>query len=708
MMMEHPNQLQLPSLPAMFSKDHRYHTTDSRKSSSFSLPDPQSTRLPVRLGLSDPRVHIYLNPSKPTSAPSHDRSQDSHSILRQDHASPITPPQSRKSHFTAPVTGSRYPPMNSSRPAPSRSSIDVVQPIRRDFELYGSSTTSPYKHGQSHHSHASPNGNSSSYSRTSAVPSSSPSPLPSPAPSATMSPDWQLPCSRQYHPLAQHNQQEPQLDLLSPSSSEADLGPDMRTMPPLFPSSPPPFFPSEFHSSRLSPQPVAASLSSAYMTNPLSRSSNISSRSSNPSLDIPPISPLPNISWASKHNPQQHHQKLPPIRAPERAGQQVIKTSSLDTTSSEYLNMDYYSIFRQNPRLLRPEGGRYDEKRHSAHAHSHSEDVTASMAGDQVHHMTHSKTKFRPRMPSTENTGLSRRQSVPLISTGTSRVLRHEDIKLENSSKHPYDSNHELVRSLGIHSTTGRSKSSKFYPETHSTAVPSTRPAAMSIHHLLTDDSSMDMVQPSRAMYSSSVSIGSESGSESGHKRKQASEDMDGRNDGEPKKRRRMSKKRAAELGLLDEDGNIKKRKRTKKIQDPDHVSPSGFRHGGERTVQEPEEVVTLGPDVGPVSMLDVKQPPMVIWKGQPLAVVGKPGYELLHPHEVRIASTLRLSPAQYLNCKQTLILASRAYFSNPDGKQFRKSDAQKLCRIDVNKTSRLWEVFAKIGWLAGITEKDI
>lgn len=88
--------------------------------------------------------------------------------------------------------------------------------------------------------------------------------------------------------------------------------------------------------------------------------------------------------------------------------------------------------------------------------------------------------------------------------------------------------------------------------------------------------------------------------------------------------------------------------------------------------------------------------------------ISGKIGFELLHPYEVHIASTLRLSPAQYLACKRTLILASRKYLSVPNGKQFKKSDAQKLCRIDVNKTSRLWEIFAKVGWLAGITEQDL
>ncbi|KAF9577616.1 hypothetical protein BGW38_007072 [Lunasporangiospora selenospora] len=138
----------------------------------------------------------------------------------------------------------------------------------------------------------------------------------------------------------------------------------------------------------------------------------------------------------------------------------------------------------------------------------------------------------------------------------------------------------------------------------------------------------------------------------------------------------------------------IRKRKRTKKEHDPDHVSPSGFRHGGERVVHEPTEIAVLDSSVGPTSVLDTMEHPlpMVIWKGQPLSVVGKPGYELLHEHERKIASTLRLSPAHPRGPK----------------KQFRKSDAQKLCRIDVNKTSQLWEVFAKLGWLAGISAQDV
>ncbi|KAG0232050.1 hypothetical protein BGW42_008483 [Actinomortierella wolfii] len=147
------------------------------------------------------------------------------------------------------------------------------------------------------------------------------------------------------------------------------------------------------------------------------------------------------------------------------------------------------------------------------------------------------------------------------------------------------------------------------------------------------------------------------------------------------------------------------KKKRTSKPKDPNYVSPSGFRHGGERRIQEPDEVVEMPPDVGPVSMLQGPNLPKVFWKGTSLPVEGKPGAERLHPHEAYIASTLRLSPAQYLLCKKTLILASREFQANH--KVFRKTDAQKLCHVDVNKASKLWEVFTKIGWLAGNTDED-
>ncbi|KAI8080175.1 uncharacterized protein B0P05DRAFT_540282 [Gilbertella persicaria] len=88
-----------------------------------------------------------------------------------------------------------------------------------------------------------------------------------------------------------------------------------------------------------------------------------------------------------------------------------------------------------------------------------------------------------------------------------------------------------------------------------------------------------------------------------------------------------------------------------------------------------------------------------VVWKGSPLAIHHLPYYDMLHPGEVNIASTLRLTPEQYLKCRRSLIMAAQE-FDKMDV-AFRKSDAQKCVRIDVNKTSALWSVFNQLGWFS-------
>ncbi|KAI9277839.1 hypothetical protein BY458DRAFT_532438 [Sporodiniella umbellata] len=89
--------------------------------------------------------------------------------------------------------------------------------------------------------------------------------------------------------------------------------------------------------------------------------------------------------------------------------------------------------------------------------------------------------------------------------------------------------------------------------------------------------------------------------------------------------------------------------------------------------------------------------PIKVSWKGAPMAIHQHPMYSRLHPVEASMASVLRLSPIQYLRCKRTLILAARTlkYQTIP----FTKSVAQKLCRVDVNKTSALWTAYGQLGW---------
>ncbi|SAM04971.1 hypothetical protein [Absidia glauca] len=87
-----------------------------------------------------------------------------------------------------------------------------------------------------------------------------------------------------------------------------------------------------------------------------------------------------------------------------------------------------------------------------------------------------------------------------------------------------------------------------------------------------------------------------------------------------------------------------------------------------------------------------------VVWKGSPLCINALPYYDSLHANERSIASTLRLTPEQYLKCKRAMILSAQVFYDH--GLPFRKSDAQKVCRIDVNKTSSLWGVFNRLGWL--------
>ncbi|CAO3652304.1 unnamed protein product [Cunninghamella blakesleeana] len=95
-----------------------------------------------------------------------------------------------------------------------------------------------------------------------------------------------------------------------------------------------------------------------------------------------------------------------------------------------------------------------------------------------------------------------------------------------------------------------------------------------------------------------------------------------------------------------------------------------------------------------------------VVWKGSPLMIHQLPYYHELHTNECSIASTLRLSPEQYLKCKRALILTAQVFYQH--GLPFRKSDAQKVCRIDVNKTSCLWNAFNRLGWFQPRHENEM
>ncbi|CAL9729067.1 hypothetical protein MOUN0_F05094 [Monosporozyma unispora] len=87
-----------------------------------------------------------------------------------------------------------------------------------------------------------------------------------------------------------------------------------------------------------------------------------------------------------------------------------------------------------------------------------------------------------------------------------------------------------------------------------------------------------------------------------------------------------------------------------------------------------------------------------VEWKGSPLNLSHDPLKFELHPAELVLASILRLPCDLYLDSKRRLFLEKVCKLQNR--LPFRRTDAQKACRIDVNKASRLYSAFEKVGWL--------
>ena len=75
------------------------------------------------------------------------------------------------------------------------------------------------------------------------------------------------------------------------------------------------------------------------------------------------------------------------------------------------------------------------------------------------------------------------------------------------------------------------------------------------------------------------------------------------------------------------------------------------------------------------------------------------PDRHMLHEAEINLAGTLRLNCATYL-CSKRRIFEARLNALRI-GKEFRKTDAQQACKIDVNKASKLWTAYDKVGWFS-------
>ncbi|QPG73067.1 hypothetical protein FOA43_000371 [Brettanomyces nanus] len=85
-------------------------------------------------------------------------------------------------------------------------------------------------------------------------------------------------------------------------------------------------------------------------------------------------------------------------------------------------------------------------------------------------------------------------------------------------------------------------------------------------------------------------------------------------------------------------------------------------------------------------------------WKGQAMDLSDDPLVEKLHPAEVLLASTLRLPCKVYLDSKRRIFAEKMKRLKSH--LPFRRTDAQKACKIDVNKASRLYAAYEKVGWL--------
>lgn len=100
-----------------------------------------------------------------------------------------------------------------------------------------------------------------------------------------------------------------------------------------------------------------------------------------------------------------------------------------------------------------------------------------------------------------------------------------------------------------------------------------------------------------------------------------------------------------------------------------------------------------------PVESLDFSLNRLKVhWKSSPVDLREDEFAHLLHRNELELAARLRLDCATYLTSKRRIFL--RRLDCARNGKNFRKTDAQKACRIDVNKASRLWTAFDSVGWL--------
>jgi len=135
--------------------------------------------------------------------------------------------------------------------------------------------------------------------------------------------------------------------------------------------------------------------------------------------------------------------------------------------------------------------------------------------------------------------------------------------------------------------------------------------------------------------------------------------------------------------------------------QSHSHVAPAPSKPSSRQ--QKPDDVDwrTIPDYCPPLSSLSNLPKGKVLktdWRAGPVFQIShEPEAAFMHEDEIRIATTLRLHCATYL-CSKRRIFQARLEKLRV-GKEFRRTDAQQACRIDVNKASKLWQAFERVGW---------
>jgi transcriptional adapter 2-alpha len=83
-----------------------------------------------------------------------------------------------------------------------------------------------------------------------------------------------------------------------------------------------------------------------------------------------------------------------------------------------------------------------------------------------------------------------------------------------------------------------------------------------------------------------------------------------------------------------------------------------------------------------------------LLYLANPLDITEADGIHLLSIDEQELCSALRILPKPYLVIKETIL---NEYTRRGT---LRRRQARELIKIDVNKTSRIYDFFMKMGWI--------